>query len=81
MLVVPYVRKIVQANKPTLDILMCLDGYFVAIEVKRPGEKLTKLQEWNIREIAKSGGFSFSTDSLSDCQNKIYAILRIIEGK
>ena len=40
------------------DILACINGYFVAIEVKATNGKPTELQKWNIKEIRKSGGIS-----------------------
>ena len=38
------------------DILACVNGYFVAIEVKAPKGKPSDLQLWNIEQINKSGG-------------------------
>lgn len=41
------------------DILCCINGYFVAIEVKAQNGKPSPLQLYNIREIRKAGGFAF----------------------
>jgi len=41
------------------DILACVNGYFVAIEVKAPNGKPSELQLYNLREIEKAGGFAF----------------------
>lgn len=41
------------------DILCCIDGHFVAIEVKAQNGTPSELQLYNIREIRKAGGFSF----------------------
>ena len=38
------------------DILACVNGYFVAIEVKAPKGKPSDLQLWNIEQINQSGG-------------------------
>lgn len=38
------------------DILACVNGYFLAIEVKASKGKPTELQKWNISQIRKSGG-------------------------
>lgn len=38
------------------DILACINGYFVAIELKGTDGKPSKLQEWNIRKINESNG-------------------------
>lgn len=39
------------------DILTCVNGYFVAIEVKASNGKPSELQLYNIDKINKSGGF------------------------
>lgn len=41
------------------DILSCINGYFVAIEVKGPTGRPTPLQLHTIREIRNAGGFAF----------------------
>lgn len=41
------------------DILCCVNGYFVAIEVKAQNGKPSPLQLYNVREIRKAGGFAF----------------------
>ena len=38
------------------DIIGCWNGYFVAIELKIPGEKPTRLQELIIQAIHNAGG-------------------------
>lgn len=38
------------------DLLTCVNGYFVGIEVKAPNGKPSELQKYNVREINKSGG-------------------------
>ncbi len=38
------------------DIIVCYKGKFLALEVKRPGGKLTKLQEKTIKDIKAAGG-------------------------
>jgi hypothetical protein len=40
------------------DILACVNGYFVAIEVKAPNGKPSKLQLFNRDLIRKAGGIS-----------------------
>ena len=39
------------------DILACVNGYFVGIEVKAPNGKPSELQLYNLREIEKAGGY------------------------
>lgn len=41
------------------DILACVDGYFVAIEVKGPNGKPSELQLHTIKKIREAGGFAF----------------------
>lgn len=38
------------------DLLCCVNGYFVAIEVKSEKGKPSELQLWNIQKIKESGG-------------------------
>ena len=48
----------------TLDILCCIRGRFVAIEVKVPGKKPTPRQTSTIAQINSAEGVAFWTDSL-----------------
>ena len=41
------------------DILACVNGYFVAIEVKAQNGTVKALQEHHLTEIRIAGGFSF----------------------
>ena len=57
--------KTITTNKGgTPDILACLRGKFIAIEVKDTGKKATPLQKAQIRRIIKAGGIAFETDNL-----------------
>lgn len=38
------------------DLIVCVNGYFIAVELKTETGKPTKLQEWNIDQIKESGG-------------------------
>lgn len=38
------------------DLLVCCNGYFVAVEVKAPNGKPSELQKRNIRKINESNG-------------------------
>lgn len=40
------------------DILACVNGYFVAIEVKASNGKPSELQLWNVKKIQDSKGFA-----------------------
>ena len=41
------------------DILACVNGYFVAIEVKAQNGTPSNLQLYNINRIRRAGGFAF----------------------
>lgn len=41
------------------DILSCIDGHFVAIEVKAQNGKPSELQLYTINKIREAGGFAF----------------------
>lgn len=40
------------------DLLACVNGCFLAIEVKAPNGKPSELQLWNIAKIRKAGGIA-----------------------
>lgn len=49
-------------GSPTLDILACYKGIFIAIETKAPGKKPTARQELTIKEIRKANGLVYVID-------------------
>lgn len=54
------------------DLLVCVRGHFVAIEVKAENGKLSKLQKYNLEQIRKAGGIALAVkpsdfDSLKQC--------------
>jgi hypothetical protein len=51
---------------PTLDLLVCWKGKFVAIEVKAEGKKITNRQVGICGEIIRSGGIAIIAWSLKD---------------
>lgn len=61
------------------DILACINGKFVAIEVKRPGQlkAVSPLQKHTIERINDAGGFAFATDNLEYTQNVLQSIIHI----
>ena len=40
------------------DILSCVEGYFLAVEVKVEKNKPSNLQRYNVQRIQKAGGFA-----------------------
>lgn len=51
-----HVVKLIKCNKPgTPDLVCCKGAECVWIEVKKPGGKLSKLQEFTIKEMREKG--------------------------
>jgi Holliday junction resolvase len=48
------------------DIIDCVNGRFVALEVKTPSGKATKLQEATIKKILKAGGVAAVVRSVDE---------------
>lgn len=42
----------------TPDLLCCIGGHFVALEIKAENGHPTRLQEWTVRQIRQAGGIS-----------------------
>lgn len=53
------------------DIIVCIDGRFIALEVKTQKGKTTPLQNVAIRKIRISGGFAFVVRSVEEAKNAI----------
>jgi len=70
-----YVVKVITASKAGVpDLLVCLEGKFIGIEVKTPVTKgnASKLQEYNIALIEQAGGLAgvaWDMDSLVEVLN------------
>jgi len=65
------VKTIATTKNGTPDILACLDGQFIGIEVKKPGGKPDPLQRVQLRKIRESGGVAFSTDNLNEAKDQL----------
>lgn len=50
-------------GKSTLDCIGCAGSYFFAIETKKPGGKLTPLQEITITTMRRAGATVFIIDT------------------
>ena len=57
------------------DIIACINGRFVAFEVKTETGKLSKLQEITIQRIKEAGGKAFTVRSAA----QVAAILKQLE--
>lgn len=60
------------------DIIGCYNGRFVAFEVKRPGGRLTKLQELWLRRIRTAGGVA---EVVYSREQVIYILNRLDRGE
>ena len=67
-----YVIKTMRTNRNgTADILACINGYFVAIESKRPGKKLEPLQENHRKQVRASNGISIKGTSAEHVEKEL----------
>ena len=67
-----YPIKIVAATKSgNPDIICCLNGRFMAIEVKQPGKRPTELQSLKMDKIRAAGGVAFVACSIDDVEEKL----------
>ncbi|MCX6145715.1 MAG: VRR-NUC domain-containing protein [Candidatus Kapabacteria bacterium] len=57
--------KVMTANTSGIpDVICCINGKFVALEIKLPGKNATELQKYKISEIQKAGGIASVVTSL-----------------
>jgi hypothetical protein len=57
------------------DIIACVDGRFVGLEVKRPGGKLTALQLSTLERIRAAGGVAEMIDSVDKAKAIINSVM------
>lgn len=57
------------------DILACYKGHFIGIEVKNEKGKTSPLQDYNLKEIKKAGGYSLVARSVEDVKKVIDNII------
>lgn len=71
-------------GKPGLDFYLCAGGWFIAIETKAPGGKLTARQEVTKAEIEAADGLVFVVDdepSLDQAMARIALCATVGQGK
>lgn len=56
------------------DIIGCYNGRFVAFEIKRPGEKPRRIQEYTLRLLEEAGAVTGVVYSVNDVQSVIELI-------
>jgi hypothetical protein len=61
---------------PSLDVLLCAGGKFIAIETKAPGKTPTPRQEETIRQIKAAHGIVFVCDNLLTITAAVAAVRR-----
>jgi hypothetical protein len=64
-------------GKSQLDYTLCVNGRFVAIEAKAPGEWLTPLQRKTAREMLESGGKVFIVSN----KDGLRAVAKFLKGE
>ncbi len=55
-------------QRGTPDLLACYQGRFIAIELKVPGKKPFKLQEYELKKIRKAGGIGVVMQSMEELE-------------
>ena len=61
----------VYSRAGTPDITACLNGNFIAIEVKQPGGVVSALQSAHIELIKRAGGVAFVAYSLAEAKENL----------
>ena len=56
------------------DIIICLNGRFVALEVKTPTGKLTMLQESTLKRIKDAKGEAYKVTSLQEVKEIVCSL-------
>ena len=59
------------------DLVCCYKGYFVAFELKIPGNKPSELQKLKMNKIQRAGGTAIAAYSLKDIEVILNEISRI----
>jgi hypothetical protein len=59
------------------DFIICYKGKFMAIELKREGRSLTKMQEYTLMKIRQAGGLVVVAYSLNDVGRFLEGLRRI----
>jgi Holliday junction resolvase len=53
------------------DLVCCLNGRFIGIEVKRPDGKLSEIQKINLEQIERAGGIALVARSVEEVQSAL----------
>ena len=62
-----YTIKTITSNRAGIpDLIVCIDGKFAALEVKKPGNKASPLQSLELARIIKAGGIAAVVTNVND---------------
>jgi hypothetical protein len=61
---------------PSVDLLFCIEGLFVAVETKAPDKQLTTRQAGTLAQIGMAGGMIFVVRDEEDCLRAIRCIVQ-----
>lgn len=65
-----YVIKVVAGTVAGIpDLIACIDGRFLGIEVKKPGNVASPLQLFNIKKIIEAGGIGAVIYNVDELKN------------
>jgi hypothetical protein len=56
------------------DIICCYQGYFVGLEVKRPGRRATPLQAFTLEQIRQAGGIAGVVHSVEEALELLQSV-------
>lgn len=59
------------------DLIVCLRGHFIAMEVKQPGGEARPLQRYELRKIREAGGKAFVVESVADAERAMDEVLGV----
>jgi hypothetical protein len=70
------VIKLIQTNTNGIpDLIIHRNGITTYIEVKRPGEKPTELQQYRMKELSDHGIKSITCTSVEECLSRLQNII------
>ena len=55
-------------QRGTADLLICYRGLFIATELKVPGKKPSKIQEYELEKVRKAGGKAGAVESMEELE-------------
>ena len=73
---IPYYKTSAMSSRGWTDLVLCYNGHYVGLEVKRPGKygKLSALQAKHIETIRMAGGYAFvvcDVEGVKECLKEI----------